>query len=311
MSSSKELRIVKAGGKSVVATLTSISSDSKVSEVKKAIYAQRKGLYVERQSLRLESKGKSLSDEEKLSNLKLNREDGVEVLYLKDLGPQIGWSTVFLCEYLGPLICYLITYARPTLLYGSAAASKPALPVVHYAAACWTFHYAKRILETLFVHRFSHSTMPILNLFKNCGYYWGFALFVGYYINHPLYTAPYFGNLQVYTGLISFILFELGNFSIHIALRNLRPAGSKVRKIPYPTSNPFTILFNFVSCPNYSYEVYSWVAFSLMTQALPALIFTGAGFFQMTIWALGKHRNYKKEFSNYPKGRKSIIPFII
>lgn len=306
-----QLRILKAGSSSVVASISSLSADSKLSEVKKAIHTQRKGLYPDRQSLRLESKGKSLSDDEKLSNLKLNRVDGVEVLYLKDLGPQIGWSTVFLCEYLGPLVCYLITYMRPSILYGSAAASKPMLPVVHYAAICWTVHYAKRILETLFVHRFSHATMPILNLFKNCSYYWGFALFVGYYINHPLYTPAYFGNIQIYAGLISFILFELGNFSIHIALRNLRPAGSKVRKIPYPTSNPFTFLFNFVSCPNYSYEVYSWVAFSLMTQALPALIFTGAGFFQMTIWALGKHRNYKKEFTNYPKGRKSIIPFII
>lgn len=291
--------------------MTSLSGDSKILDVKKAIYAQRKGLYLERQSLRLEPKGKSLSDEEKLSNLKVNREDGVEVLYFKDLGPQIGWSTVFLCEYLGPLVCYLITYFRPSLLYGSYGQAKPPVQVVHIAAACWTIHYAKRILETLFVHRFSHATMPIFNLFKNCGYYWGFALFVGYYINHPLYTPPYFGDLQVYASLVSFILFELGNLSIHLALRDLRPPGSKVRKIPYPTSNPFTILFKFVSCPNYSYEVYSWLAFSIMTQSLPALMFTGAGFFQMTIWALGKHRNYKKEFPDYPKGRKSIIPFII
>ena len=34
------------------------------------------------------------------------------------------------------------------------------------AMVCWTLHYAKRILETLFVHRFSHNTMPITNLFK-------------------------------------------------------------------------------------------------------------------------------------------------
>ena len=36
------------------------------------------------------------------------------------------------------------------------------------AMACWTFHYAKRLFETVFVHRFSHSTMPIRNLFKVC-----------------------------------------------------------------------------------------------------------------------------------------------
>lgn len=34
------------------------------------------------------------------------------------------------------------------------------------AAACWSFHYAKRLLETVFVHRFSHATMPIMNIFR-------------------------------------------------------------------------------------------------------------------------------------------------
>lgn len=104
---------------------------------------------------------------------------------------------------------------------------------------------------------------------------------------------------------------EIGNYSIHILLRDLRPAGSKERKIPVPTSNPFTILFNFVSCPNYTYEVGSWVFFTLMTQCLPVGVFTVAGFYQMAVWALGKHRNYKKEFEKYPKNRKAIVPFLI
>jgi very-long-chain enoyl-CoA reductase len=40
-------------------------------------------------------------------------------------------------------------------------------------------------------------------------------------------------------------------------------------------------------------------------------LFTLAGAYQMTVWALGKHRAYKKEFSHYPKNRKAIIPFIL
>lgn len=301
---------MKVGNKTPIAQLKNVSGDTRISGVKKEVHRQRSGLYVDRQSLRSEPKGKSLPDDVLISSLNLSEEDGVKVLYFKDLGPQIGWSTVFLCEYFGPLVCYMIPYLRPGLLYGSAA-STPMHPVVHIAAACWSFHYAKRLFETVFVHRFSHATMPILNLFKNCTYYWGFAFFVGYFVNHPLYSNPYFGNAQITAGLVTFVLSEVGNLSIHLALRDLRPPGTKVRKIPRPTSNPFTHLFRFVSCPNYSYEFYAWAGFTLMTQSLPAAMFAGAGFFQMAIWALGKHRNYKKEFPDYPKGRKAIIPFLI
>lgn len=72
------------------------------------------------------------------------------------------------------------------------------------AAACWTIHYAKRLLETIFVHRFSHATMPIRNLFKNCIYYWGFAGYVAYHVNHPLFTSPCM--TQVYFGLGAFLV---------------------------------------------------------------------------------------------------------
>jgi len=47
--------------------------------------------------------------------------------------------------------------------------------------------------------------------------------------------------------------------------------GTKERRIPQATSNPFTALFHFVSCPNYTYEVGSWLSFSFMSQSLPGL----------------------------------------
>lgn len=137
------------------------------------------------------------------------------------------------------------------------------------AAVAWTFHYMKRLLETLFVHRFSHATMPLRNLFKNCSYYWLFALYVAYHINHPLYTPP--SLFQCCVGEAIFTTCELGNFSIHVALMRLRPPGTTVRKIPMPNNNPFTELFRFVSCPNYTYEIGSWIGFTIMTSCLPGM----------------------------------------
>lgn len=53
----------------------------------------KKALYPDRQSLRLEARGKTLKDDDTLEGLGIR--DGGK-LYLKDLGPQIGWKTVSL-----------------------------------------------------------------------------------------------------------------------------------------------------------------------------------------------------------------------
>uniref|UniRef100_A0A6I8RIZ8 Trans-2,3-enoyl-CoA reductase n=1 Tax=Xenopus tropicalis TaxID=8364 RepID=A0A6I8RIZ8_XENTR len=255
------------------------------------------------------TEGRSLKDEDILQNLPVGT---TATLYFRDLGAQISWVTVFLTEYAGPLVIYLLFYFRVPFIYGPKydfITSRHS--VVHLACICHSFHYIKRLLETLFVHRFSHGTMPFRNIFKNCMYYWGFAAWMAYYINHPLYTPPTYGEDQVKLAVIIFLFCQLGNFSIHIALRNLRPAGSKTRKIPFPTRNPFTWLFLLVSCPNYTYEVGSWIGFAIMTQCLPVALFTLVGFIQMTIWAKGKHRSYLKEFRDYPPLRSPIVPFIL
>ncbi|KAF5929008.1 hypothetical protein HPG69_018187 [Diceros bicornis minor] len=229
------------------------------------------------------SQGKSLKDEDVLQKLPVGT---TATLYFRDLGAQISWVTVFLTEYAGPLFIYLLFYFRVPFIYGHRYDfTSSRHTVVHLACICHSFHYVKRLLETLFVHRFSHGTMPLRNIFKNCTYYWGFAAWMAYYINHPLYTPPTYGAQQVKLALAIFVICQLGNFSIHMALRDLRPAGSKTRKIPYPTKNPFTWLFLLVSCPNYTYE--------------------------MTIWAKGKHCSYLKEFRDYPPLRMPIIPFLL
>jgi len=293
-----------------ICSLEGLELSSTVLDVKKLFAKQKPQFYPDRQQFKLsqDRKAKGLKDDATLESLGVK--DG-GVLYFKDLGPQIGWSTVFMAEYAGPLVTYLLFYPRPSFIYGEDAAKAPTALAVHIAMVCWTLHYAKRLLETIFVHRFSHSTMPIRNLFRNCSYYWGFAAFVSYFVNHPLYTPACFGIAQIYGGLVMFLIGEYGNYASHVALRDLRPPGTKERNIPYPTSNPMTALFKFVSCPNYTYETVAWLGFTIMTQSMPALLFTVAGFGQMAQWALGKHRNYKRDFPKYPKGRKAIVPFLL
>ena len=45
---------------------------------------------------------------------------------------------------------------------------------------------------------------------------------------------------------------ELSNLATHITLRNLRPAGTRRRAIPFGYG------FDLVSCPNYFFETIGW-----------------------------------------------------
>lgn len=269
-------------------------------------YADRQRFYHSPSTSSSSETGKrpaSYSDEDILS-------DGATLIF-KDLGPQVLWKTVFLIEYLGPLLLYPLFYMQPRFIYGDALLFEPVRWVkeVQFSALiAWSFHYAKRELETLFIHRFSHATMPLSNLIKNSVYYWGFAAYVAYFVNHPLYTPP--AEDLVYTGMCLFYFMEIGNLSAHWTLRALRPPGTKIRRIPHGG------LFEFVSCPNYTYEILSWLGFNLMTRTVAGILFMAAGAIQMIIWAQNKHRRYLREFDGedgrprYPQNRKIIIPFL-
>eukprot|EP01101_Sappina_pedata_P013026 TRINITY_DN9337_c0_g1_i1.p1 TRINITY_DN9337_c0_g1~~TRINITY_DN9337_c0_g1_i1.p1 ORF type:complete len:314 (+),score=129.48 TRINITY_DN9337_c0_g1_i1:25-942(+) len=275
----------------------SVESDASVEHFKSLLAKQIK-LGPERHRILVgtERSSASLEDSKKISDYSLANNS---IVYFKDLGPQISWKGVFLIEYFGPLLVYFLLYLQPSFLYGP---SNGHTLTQHIAFLCWSAHYIKRELETLFVHRFSHGTMPLSNLFKNCSYYWGNAIIVAYFVNHPLFTEP--PAVLLYIGLALFIVNELGNLYTHIILMNLRPAGSRERRIPRG------FLFEYVSCPNYFCEIVAWIGFSLMTQSLASYIFTAMGAFQMVIWAQKKHSQYRKEFPDYPKNRKILVPFV-
>ncbi|XP_058887684.1 very-long-chain enoyl-CoA reductase isoform X1 [Acipenser ruthenus] len=313
-----EVEILDPKTKGQLCFLDKVEPHATIGEIKCLFHKVYPQWYPSRQALKLDPryegfiqslKGKALKDDEILQNLPVGT---TATLYFKDLGPQVGWTMVFLSEYAGPLFIYLLFYFRLPYIYRHkhAFTSSP-YPAVTLACVCHSIHYIKRLVETIFVHRFSHGTMPLRNIVRNCLYYWGFAAWLAYYINHPLYTPPYYGNKQVNYALAMFVICQAGNFSINLTLNNLRSDGSKARKIPYPTKNPFTWLFFFVSCPNYTYEAGAWFSFTIMTQCVPVGLFTLIGFIQMTIWAKGKHYTYIREFKEYPDLRMPIIPFLL
>jgi very-long-chain enoyl-CoA reductase len=292
-----------------------------VGDLKKMFLAQsNRKMEVSRVRLTVEATNETIGPNEKALSAFQSLKGDVTLLF-KDLGPQISWKTVFVVEYFFPMIVFpliwMLVRQFPASYITSKLYSGEDATQIPQATKCWqdmlalmfTLHFAKREYETLFVHRFGNDTMPITNIFKNSGYYWMFAFWIAFITLHPLYTMPSNVNRR-YFGVGLFVVSELLNLKAHIDLRNLRPAGTRVRRVPRGIS------FNLVSCPNYLFEILSWVGFTLASQSVAAAAFTAVGAAQMTAWAIQKHKRYRKEFDGqegrelYPKSRKILIPFL-
>jgi very-long-chain enoyl-CoA reductase len=227
-------------------------------------------------------------------------------IYVKDLGTQIAWRTVFLVEYLGPILVHPLVLAVRPYVYPSAPKEASQLQTL----LCWLIclHFVKRELETLFVHRFSAATMPIRNIFKNSFHYWALSgALIAAFIYAPSSAAAREANpLLLYPGLVLFVIGELGNLHTHLVLKGLRSAGGKERGIPRG------FLFDLVTCPNYLTETISWLGVYLISGlSWGVLIFLVVSVAQMCQWASKKERRYRKEFGDkYKRKRFTMLPGI-
>eukprot|EP00915_Cephaloidophora_sp_WS-2016_P009418 GHVH01013498.1.p1 GENE.GHVH01013498.1~~GHVH01013498.1.p1 ORF type:complete len:335 (+),score=39.14 GHVH01013498.1:74-1006(+) len=261
--------------------------------------------YPERQQWNVGSiGGPRLKDDIKISDQISHKE---VAMYFKDLGIQISWRLVFVIEYMGPLIIFPMFVLFPQLIYFENR-DQPLCLVQKLALWLTIAHYLKREVETLFIHRFSKATMPIVRLPINCLHYWVFnGVAIGYFLFHPRYqTASWITDPVAYVLSITMLVFEVLNLCTHITLKNLRPRGSTTRGIPHGWG------FGVVSCANYWWESCAWFCFAILTNCFTSWVFFIVASGQMLEWALKKHANYKKEFKDeYPENRKAIIPFIL
>ncbi|GMN57213.1 hypothetical protein TIFTF001_026320 [Ficus carica] len=289
-----KVNVVSRGSKEIVKGGVHLSDSATVADLQEAIHQRTKKFYPERQRLTLPIQPGSkerpvvLSSRKSLKDYCGGNSDNLTVVF-KDLGPQVSYRILFFWEYLGPLIIYPLFYYLPVYQFFGYKGERAIHPVQTYAMYYWCFHYFKRIMETFFVHRFSHATSPLSNVFRNCAYYWTFGAFIAYYVNHPLYTPV--SDLQMKIGFGLGIICQIANFYCHILLSNLRgPDGSGGYQIPRG------FLFNIVTCANYTTEIYQWLGFNIATQTVAGYVFLVVAALIMSNWALAKHRRLRKLF---------------
>jgi very-long-chain enoyl-CoA reductase len=252
------------------------------------------------------------------------RDLGFEELLVKDLGPQLGWRTVYIIEYLGPLLFHpmFATDAVRSRLYPALypyvkgfvplPASPDGTGPLSYnqklVFVCMMLHFFKREYETIFVHKFSANTMPARNVFRNSFFYWAVAgLLAGFEVYAPYSpTAVATDGMINAIGLGLFAFGEIGNLLVHRYLASLRKPGGTERQIPYGYG------FSLVTSPNYMYEIIAWIGLILISRSPSVVIFISFGTMYMYDWAKGKERAYRKEFGDkYKKKRYGILPGLL
>ncbi|KAG5953785.1 hypothetical protein E4U53_002641 [Claviceps sorghi] len=242
-------------------------------------------------------------------NAKLEDEPNVaaakEVL-VKDLGPQISWRSVFVIEYLGPILLHAFVVAARAYIYKDGAGSMSSTQWLSFGMI--VAHFVKRELETLFVHKFSSNTMPVFNVFKNSFFYWALSgLLCALSIYSPRSLAARAEQPLVdLVGLALYLFSETGNALVHLYLSSLRSPGGTERKIPSGYG------FALVTCPNYMYEILAWVGIIIASRDWTVALFISIGAAQMYTWAKGKETAYRKEFPDkYKKKRFVILPGLL
>ncbi|XP_070058148.1 very-long-chain enoyl-CoA reductase [Nicotiana tomentosiformis] len=306
--------VVTRSGKELIKGGLELTDSATVTDLQEAIHKRTRKYYPSRQRLTLpvqpgSKERPTVLHYKKSLNEYTNGGTSELTIVFKDLGPQVKYSTLFFWEYLGPLVLYPIIYYFPVYKFFGYKEERVIYPVQTYAMYYWCFHYFKRIMETFFVHRFSHATSPLSNVFRNCAYYWSFGAFIAYYVNHPLYTPV--SDLQMKIGFGFGLVCQVANFYCHLLLRNLRsPSGNGGYQIPYG------FLFNIVTCANYTTEIYQWLGFNIATQTVAGYVFMVVAASIMTNWALGKHRRLRKLFDGkegrpkYPRRWVILPPFL-
>ncbi|KAL3523702.1 hypothetical protein ACH5RR_016536 [Cinchona calisaya] len=165
-----------------------------------------------------------------------------------------------------------------------------------------TVHFSKRVLESLFVHKYSGGMMLDSVIIISSSY--SFAAAGMIYIQHMTLEAPEPLVDLKFLGLLIFLLGISGNFYHHYLLANLRKENEKGYKIP--TGG----LFNLVVCPHYLFEILGFLGISFISQTLFSYV-CGIG---VALYLIGRsyvtRKWYISKFENFPKNVKALIPFV-
>ncbi|KAF5770494.1 putative 3-oxo-5-alpha-steroid 4-dehydrogenase (NADP(+)) [Helianthus annuus] len=166
-----------------------------------------------------------------------------------------------------------------------------------------TLHFFKRILEVLFVHKFSGFMTVDAAITIGVSYCVSTATMI--YAQYLSQELPEPSVDLKYVGLVVFLIGITGNFYHHYILSNLRKRGDKEYKIPKGG------LFDLIICAHYFFEVVTFIGVLCISQTTFTLCFTLGTIFLLMGRSHATREWYISKFGEkFRKDIKAIIPYL-
>ncbi len=162
-----------------------------------------------------------------------------------------------------------------------------------------SLHFMKRVLESLFLHRYSGPIDPVTTLV--IASFYSFAAGLIGWVNQASLPAL---DAWFYVGVVLFVFGQAGNFYHHKLLADLR-------KNSLDYFIPKGGLFAYVVCPHYLFEIVAWLGIALLSRHLAAWMVLLFIICYLTARALRVLKWYHEKFKEFPKDRKAILPFVL
>lgn len=196
----------------------------------------------------------------------------------------------------------LIVYSLPLLALALAGLpyARAFTLVQLFVFGAIALSFLKRILESLFVHKYS-GTMSIPTIGLIAGLY----SLAAYLVGHMAKVTPLPGLDRLFlVGALLYVIGFVSNFAHHKILAGLR-------KDTLDYVIPSGGLFNMVVCAHYLFEIMIWFGIFLMARNFAALLTVAFIIAYLSARAVRTLRWYRGKFADFPSDRKAIIPFVL
>jgi very-long-chain enoyl-CoA reductase len=170
-------------------------------------------------------------------------------------------------------------------------------------AALLATHFGKRVMECLFLHRYSGTMDGDFLVPISTSYALTAALLAHQQLQVQEYSDPIAKPLYG-IGLGLAVIGQAGNFYHHFLLSRLRKDSTAGYTIPSGG------LFSYVTMPHYFCELIAWLGLACVTQQLNAFLTVADMMSYLAGRSAATTRWYKSKFPNYPPERKNLIPFL-